>query len=132
MGSFWWRDVLKLTPKYRGVSRVQVVDGTTAFAWKDLWLDETLETSHPRAFSYVLHEDASVENFLESSSLHETFHLPLSPEAFEEVCDIQTIARLQHSTTTNDIWHCIWGKPDFRAADYYKFCFRELQAHPLF
>ena len=73
-----------------------------------------------------------MKDFSESTSLHATFHLPLSPEAFDEVRGIQTIARLQPSTTSNDIWHYIWGKPDFKAADYYKFCFREMRAHPLF
>ena len=29
VGSFWWRDILKLTPIYRGISKVQLVDGST-------------------------------------------------------------------------------------------------------
>jgi len=30
VGSFWWRDVLKLTPTFRGISRINIVCGTTA------------------------------------------------------------------------------------------------------
>ena len=133
VGSFWWRDMLKLTPKYRGVSCVQVVDGTTALVWKDLWLDNTLESSHPRAFSFALHEDTSVKDFLESTSLHGLFHLPLSPEALLEVQDMQSITtHMRPSTATADVWHYTWGQPEFKAADYYKFCFRLAPRHPTF
>ena len=111
VGSFWWRDILKLTPQYRGVSCVQVVDGTTTLFWKDLWLDNTLDVSHPRAFSFALHEDASIKDFLESTSLHDLFHLPLSPEALMEVRDLQSLStRMRQSTTIADVWHYTWGQ----------------------
>ena len=45
--------------------------------------------SHPRAFSFALNEDISVKDFLGSTSLHETFHLPLSVQAHDEVRDLQ-------------------------------------------
>ena len=56
--------------------------------WKDLWLDEVLTESHPRAFSYTKNEDISVRDFLGSTSLNETFHLPLSMQAYNELRDI--------------------------------------------
>lgn len=28
-GSFWWKDIMKLMPTYRGITQVQVVDGAT-------------------------------------------------------------------------------------------------------
>jgi hypothetical protein len=54
VGSFWWRDILKLSPILRGISRVQVVDGKTTLFWKDLWLHEVLESSYPRAFLFAV------------------------------------------------------------------------------
>ena len=35
-GSFWWRDVLQLTPIYRGISKVEVNRGDKILMWKDL------------------------------------------------------------------------------------------------
>ena len=88
-GSFWWKDVLKLTPIFRGISKANVNVGDTILMWKDLWLEFVLEESHPRAFSFALNKDISVKDFLGSTSLHETFHLPLSIQALDEVRDLQ-------------------------------------------
>ena len=49
-GSFWWKDLLKLTPIYRVISHVIVRRGDTALMWKDLWLDDVLAYSHPVRF----------------------------------------------------------------------------------
>ena len=87
-GSFWWRDILKLTPIFRGISHVQLVDGMTTLLWKDLWARDVLQDSHPRAFSFALHEDISVADFWASNNLHETFHLPVSPLALDEIRDV--------------------------------------------
>ena len=133
LGTFWWRDILKLTPVYRGVSRVRMVTGSTALFWKDLWNDNVLEITHPRAFSFATKEDVSVEDFLGSTTLDENFYLPLSPQALDEVHDLQEISmHLQPSTSPNDVWSYAWGKTEFKASDYYKFCFREADAHPTF
>src|SRR5438105_4736802 len=34
-GSFWWRDVCKLMPIFRGISKCKVGNGSTALFWKD-------------------------------------------------------------------------------------------------
>jgi hypothetical protein len=39
MGSFWWRDVLKLCDIFRGISSCEVGDGKTVLFWHDLWND---------------------------------------------------------------------------------------------
>lgn len=92
-----------------------------------------LEITHPRAFSFATKEDMSVEDLLGSTTLDETFHLPLSPQALDEVHDLQEISmHLQPSTSPNDVWSYAWGKTEFKASDYYKFCFREADAHPTF
>ena len=118
---------------YRGISCVQVVDGSSALLWKDLWLPDTLENSHPRAFSFAKDEDISIKSFLESMALHDTFHLPLSPEALAEVQHLQHLStHLSPSTSSTDVWYYTWGAADFKAADYYKFCFRHTPRHPTF
>jgi hypothetical protein len=36
-GSFWWRDILKLTDQFKGIAMVSVRDGKSCFLWHDLW-----------------------------------------------------------------------------------------------
>ena len=133
VGSFWCKDMLKLTPPFRGVSKGNIFCGTTALFWKDLWAGQIIQDSHPRAFSHSLDEDVSVKDFLGSTSLREAFYLPLTPQALEEVRDMQIIAsHLQPSTTASDVWHYSWGKANYKSTNYYKFVFKDVQVHQVF
>jgi hypothetical protein len=62
-GSFWWKDICKLMPTFRGIAHCQVGDGNSILFWKDLWLDSINSESSPRAFSFTLNEDISVKDF---------------------------------------------------------------------
>jgi hypothetical protein len=84
-GSFWWSDVFKLTPIFRGIASAKIGDGTTTLFWKDLWLSQINAKKFPRAFSYATREDVSVQGILNASSLSDNFFLPLSPEAMAEL-----------------------------------------------
>ena len=37
-GSFWWRDVAKLMPTFRGITQAQILHGGIVLFWKDLWV----------------------------------------------------------------------------------------------
>ena len=50
-GSFWWRDVLKLLEKFRGMARVMLKDGKSCRFWDDLWSDEILSHRFPELYS---------------------------------------------------------------------------------
>ena len=133
VGSFWWCDILKLSPKFRGVSCINIVCGTTALFWKDLWADQLLQDSHPRAFSHSLNEDVSIKDFLGITLLHKAFHLPLSPQAHDEIRHMETVAAaLQPSMATSDVWHYVWGKTNFKSTDYYHLFFKDLNSHQAF
>ncbi|XP_037432425.1 uncharacterized protein LOC119299287 [Triticum dicoccoides] len=131
-GSFWWKDILKLTPTYRGISHVVVHSGNMVLMWKDLWLDEVLAESHPRAFSYAKLEDISVRNLVGSQNLNETFHLPLSMQAHDELRHIQEITAHvgnQVDEVERDQWCYAWGTDVYTAKSYYKFYFRDVSTH---
>ena len=133
IGSFWWKDILKLTHIFRGVSHVQIVDGRSTLFWKDLWKEEVLQTSHPRAFSFALHEDLSVAAMVNPMDMHATFHLPLSPLALNEVQDIQQqITWTSPSTSLHDVWHYSWGAPLYKPKDYYNNYFSDGVSHQAF
>lgn len=36
-GSFWWRDILKLLDKFKGMASVSVADGSSCLLWDDCW-----------------------------------------------------------------------------------------------
>ncbi|XBH78486.1 hypothetical protein VPH35_104721 [Triticum aestivum] len=68
-----------------------------------------------------------------SNDLHETFHLPVSPLALEEIRDIQlTLTKICPSTSNTNIWHYIWGTATFRPKDYYSYFFRDARTDPMF
>lgn len=97
--------------------------------WKDMWLDQILATSHPRAFSFALNEDISVREFLGSTGLVAAFHLPLSMQAFEEVRDLQSLTvnvGEDETTGDDDTWTYIWDSGRFSARQYYIFYFQDV------
>jgi len=36
-GSFWWRDILKLLPKFKELARVELQNGSSILFWQDNW-----------------------------------------------------------------------------------------------
>ena len=87
--------------------------------WKDLWLDDVLADSHPRVFSYAKLEDISVRDFLGCTNLNETFHLPLSMQAHNELRDIQEITTHIGNDAGEDMdsWVYEWGSEIYTAKD---------------
>jgi hypothetical protein len=64
VGSFWWKDVCKLMPTFRGFAKSVVRDGLTTLFWKDEWLTWIVADEFPKAFSFASNEDVSVQQFL--------------------------------------------------------------------
>lgn len=134
-GSFWWRDVMQLSPIYR-VTKVAVGDGSTVLFWKDQWQQEILAESHPRLFSFVRDEDVSVQKLLTAQTLgqnFQNFHLPLSIQAREELSDLQAVtASTELSIGANDVWSCTWGSTKFESSKFYHHCFQDMQVDEAF
>jgi hypothetical protein len=129
-GSFWWKDVCKLMPIYRSIASPKIGNGRTALFWKDKWLNTILSDEYPRAFSYALTEDITVTDFLSATSLAENFNLPLSPEALQEVRQLQIDAQhVDLQQNTQDKWVYEWKSDKYSSRLYYKYCFRELKPH---
>lgn len=109
LSELWILDVLKLSDIYRGITQVQIGDGGTTLFWKDLWQQNILIQSYPRAASYTCLEDALVKEYLGVDSLATIFHLPLSVQAREEVQQLQTLtAATVPDDSEKDKWVCVW------------------------
>lgn len=132
IGSFWWRDVLRLNVLFRGVTKCQVGDGTTVCFWDDLWTDGILSHKYPRLASFSRNEGDSVSDVMQAQDLDSLFILPLSAEAFQEMQSLQ--ADLQHQNYEADVadkWLSIWGQK-YCSSKHYSYVFKGIEAHPMF
>jgi hypothetical protein len=51
--SFWWRDILKLLDKYKGLATVNINNGKSCYLWLDLWNNRVPKYSYPELFSFA-------------------------------------------------------------------------------
>jgi hypothetical protein len=63
-GSFWWKDLLHLDDKFKGVASCLVGNGTTALFWLDVWNGHLLYEKMPRLFSFAKNQKVSVAAIL--------------------------------------------------------------------
>jgi hypothetical protein len=76
-GSFWWKDVLKLSDLFRGIASYKVGDGSTVLFWSDVWNGHLLQHKLPRLYSFAKNKNISFAAFLHNDSMEAQFHLPL-------------------------------------------------------
>ena len=74
VGSFWWKDILKLLDSFKGLAMVNVFDGRTCLFWNDLWFNKVPRLHYPQLFSFA-------QLALNAEALEDFLHLPLSPVA---------------------------------------------------
>ena len=73
-----------------------------------------------RLFSFVIDDKVSVRDVLHTLDMSELFHLPLSPEAMEEMITVQNgLLHMDTDDSLNDSWSWIPGKGKFSAKSYY-------------
>lgn len=121
---------MQLSLIFRGISLVQITNGSSTLFWKDMWHDELASSAFPHAYSYTTQEDISVQNFLSIATLSSVFWLPLSTQAHDEVKMIQQLTReMNIPEHGEDEWTYVWEASEFKASQYYAFYFRDIQAH---
>lgn len=52
-GSFWWRNILKLINKFKGLAVLSLQDGQSCFLWHDLWGTDICSQRFPELFSFA-------------------------------------------------------------------------------
>ena len=90
VGSFWWKDILRLNVLYRGIVRCTLRDGSTVLFWNDLWSDGIMSIEYPRLFSFAINQHILVKQIMEVDELDMLFNLPLSEQAYEELERMQS------------------------------------------
>lgn len=133
VGSFWWKDVLRLSTLFRGIARCTVGEGKTVTFWGDLWSDDVLARRFPRLFSFAKDENASVNAVMSAEDLDSLFYLPLSQEAFEEMEMLSAVLSTQSfDAQSADVWTYQWGSSKYSSKKLYKLAFNNMPAHPIF
>jgi len=128
VGSFWWKDLLKLCDQFRGVATCTVGDGKSVLFWLDVWNNRLLKDSLPRLFSFAKNQNISVAQFLQTNTIEEQFYTPLSMEAYQEFEELQSIIQgIQVSVDRQDTWHYIWGSNKYSSKQFYNFQFRNIK-----
>jgi hypothetical protein len=85
LGSFWWKDVLRLNMLFRGVAKCELGDGSSVCFWDDLWSDGVLAHKYPRLASFARKDGISVSKVMQAEDMDTLFVLPLSVQAHEEL-----------------------------------------------
>ena len=110
VGSFWWKDVMRLNNIYRSVSQCFIGNGSTVCFWEDRWLPGVLSTKYPRLASFARNRYASVQEIMTSIDLDNLFILPLTQQAFEEMLQLQEgIQNVSIEEDDKDTWCPSWG-----------------------
>jgi hypothetical protein len=119
-GSFWWKSIISMSDEYRSITKCEVGNGSSVLFWSDLWKDDLLDTNFPRLFSFAKDKLQSVKEFFEMESVLDSFHLPLSVQAHDELTSLQL---LLHNTSlnyeANDSWIFKLGNKGFKPSKVY-------------
>jgi hypothetical protein len=83
-GSFWWKDILKLLDKFKGLASVTVSDGSSCLLWEDCWSGQPLRLAFPELHSFAKKPNISLASAANTVSTFNLFNLPLSVEAFQQ------------------------------------------------
>lgn len=132
MGSFWWRDVMRLNTIYRGIARCTLGDGSTVTFWDVVWLDSVLSEEYPRLYSFARNTNMSVREMMKEEDLSAILTLLLSAQAHDEMMQLQSyLENLEYDDASNDSWSLIWGT-SYSSRRFYTFAFSGIEAHPYY
>lgn len=131
-GSFWWRDMLKLLDKFKGIALVLVKDGASCLFWDDCWQGPPLKLAYPELYSFVKKSSISLKRVTVVNDVSSLFSLPLSVQAYGQFQQVQVILQdLQHLDGM-DTWTYIWGSSIFTSKKAYCQLSGSSLVHPVF
>lgn len=132
VGSFWWKDVLRLNFLFRTVTTCLVQDGASICFWEDNWSGCILKDEFPRLASFAKYEGISVSEIMQAEDLDSLFRLPLSQQALLELEELQMqLQQIPYDADEVDIWTPIWSGA-YASKQFYSYIYDMLDAHPIF
>lgn len=133
VGSFWWKDILRLNTLFRGIAKCNIGNGKSVCFWEDLWMqNDVLAHRFPRLESFTKADDISVFEAAHAEDLDSLFMLPFSPEAHQEFQDLQHCLELiEYDENSIDTWTPIW-RSSYSSKKFYSYAFKGIEAHHMF
>jgi len=89
-GSFWWKDVLKLFPKFKEFSLCKPRKGNTSTLWLDNWSGQVLQQVFPQLYSFFRKKNWSLKHFLEKDP-EATLFLSVSVIAADQLTELDVL-----------------------------------------
>ena len=132
VGSFWWKDLLKLFTPLKNLIKCDPSRGNTDLFWSGSWSPLPLKEKYPHLFSFSKKPKCSIRYFLDNE-LEANFSLPLSSQATEQLAMLlETELDRPWDESTTDIWSYSSGNATFSSKATYKFLIGVTKASPLF
>lgn len=82
--SLWWKDILKLLEKIKGITRPIMNYGSTIYLWNDWWNDIILNLQYLKLFSFTTNQNIRFMKGRLLTHPSKLFQLSLSQQAFEQ------------------------------------------------
>jgi len=120
IGSFWWKDIMKLMDKFLLMAKCNTSKDNSVLFWHDNWLQDTVKSSFPQLYSFTKKPKCSLWFFVDQN-LDRLFHLPLSIQASNQLTDLQAV--LQEGVwdpEEDDYWVYSWGSSTYNSRKAYK------------
>jgi hypothetical protein len=120
-GSFWWKDILKLSEQFREIAHCLTGRGDTVSLWEDKLLQSTFSEAFPNLYTYIKSHGTSLKDCLASSNLLDMFRLPMSRAAYNEYIIFRDeLEFFRYNNEQDDIWIYQWNNGLFSSRQYYK------------
>jgi hypothetical protein len=106
-GSFWWRSMVRLLDNFKGIAKVDFGSRDTILFWQDLWNGQVLKLTYPQLHSFAKNDKVSLKTILQLDNIQSHFNLPLSEEAYKQLCDLNILMQSLPVDGENDVWSYI-------------------------
>jgi hypothetical protein len=131
VGSFWWKDILKIQGAFKELARVEIGDGKTTLLWHDNWDGLCKSARFPELLSFASFKDVIIHH-ARLASPNEMFHTPLSAEAFDQLLALQDILGNLQLHDHSDKWLCNASSSLFSSQKAYSHMTGNQPTHPIF
>jgi hypothetical protein len=85
--SFWWKDCLALSDKYKELTTVNIQNGKTVLLWKGNWKNEIRQEFYLHMHSFARNQSITIYKTYgaNNENIYDMFHVLLSTVAHEEL-----------------------------------------------
>jgi hypothetical protein len=87
VGSFWWKDTLKIFDKFKDFTTCQPHRGNLVLFYSDIWVDQVMKDKLPQLFSFTRKPKCSVRFFM-NQSMDRIFYATISPLAEAQLVEV--------------------------------------------